>query len=83
VIVTADDVTAGKPDPEGFLRARDALGLAAPLCVVFEDSPAGVAAAKASITRSTCSGRAQPSLTCTVCMDTDGRMPIFTMHWPR
>jgi beta-phosphoglucomutase-like phosphatase (HAD superfamily) len=47
VIVTADDVTAGKPDPEGYLRARDDLGVAAPLCVVFEDSPAGIAAAKA------------------------------------
>jgi sugar-phosphatase len=47
VIVTADDVTAGKPDPEGYLRARDELGVASPLCVVFEDSPAGIAAAKA------------------------------------
>jgi sugar-phosphatase len=48
VIVTAGDVTAGKPDPEGYLRACDYLGVAAPLCVVFEDSPAGVAAAKAA-----------------------------------
>jgi mannitol-1-/sugar-/sorbitol-6-phosphatase len=47
IIVTADDVTAGKPDPEGYLRAREKLAVAAPLCVVFEDSPAGIAAARA------------------------------------
>lgn len=46
-IVTADDVTAGKPDPEGCLRACRELGVAAQHCVVFEDAPAGVAAAKA------------------------------------
>jgi HAD superfamily hydrolase (TIGR01509 family) len=48
VVVTADDVTAGKPDPEGYLRASDELGVPASLCVVFEDSPAGIAAAKAA-----------------------------------
>jgi HAD superfamily hydrolase (TIGR01509 family) len=47
VIVTADDVTAGKPDPEGYLRACRELGVTASFCVVFEDSPAGVTAAKA------------------------------------
>jgi sugar-phosphatase len=47
VIVTADDVTAGKPDAEGYLRACRELGVDAQHCVVFEDSPAGVAAAKA------------------------------------
>jgi beta-phosphoglucomutase-like phosphatase (HAD superfamily) len=48
VIVTADDVAAGKPDPQGYLRACREMGVAAPFCVVFEDSPAGVAAAKAA-----------------------------------
>jgi beta-phosphoglucomutase-like phosphatase (HAD superfamily) len=48
VIVTADDVTAGKPDPQGYLRACRELGVAASSCVVFEDAPAGVAAAKAA-----------------------------------
>lgn len=47
VIVTADEVTAGKPDPQGYLRACRQMGVAASSCVVFEDSPAGVAAAKA------------------------------------
>jgi sugar-phosphatase len=45
VCVTEEQVTRGKPDPEGYLRAAAALGaedLAA--CVVLEDAPAGVAA---------------------------------------
>jgi len=54
VIVAARDVGAGKPDPQGYLltleRLRAALGkaLAATRCVVFEDAPAGIAAAKAA-----------------------------------
>ncbi|HEY2549355.1 MAG TPA: HAD family phosphatase [Streptosporangiaceae bacterium] len=47
-IVTADDVSAGKPDPEGCLLASRELGVAPACCVVFEDSPAGVAAAKSA-----------------------------------
>jgi sugar-phosphatase len=48
VVVTAEDVTAGKPDPEGYRGACRALGLPTAACVVFEDAPAGVAAAKAA-----------------------------------
>ena len=48
VVVTAEDVTAGKPDPEGYRAACRALGVAPAACVVFEDAPAGVAAAKAA-----------------------------------
>jgi mannitol-1-/sugar-/sorbitol-6-phosphatase len=48
VLVCAEDVTRGKPDPEGFLLAADALGVSPAGCVVVEDSPAGVAAGKAS-----------------------------------
>jgi sugar-phosphatase len=48
VFVTADDVSAGKPDPQGFLMAARALGAAPENCVVVEDSPAGVAAGKAA-----------------------------------
>jgi sugar-phosphatase len=47
-IVTADDVTVGKPDPEGCLLASRELGVPPARCVVFEDSPAGVAAAKSA-----------------------------------
>ncbi len=48
VVVSAEDVTAGKPDPQGYRAACGALGVAPAACVVFEDAPAGVAAAKAA-----------------------------------
>jgi len=44
----AEDYSAGKPDPAGFLLAADKLGVAPADCVVFEDSAAGVQAAKAA-----------------------------------
>jgi len=49
-LVTVEDVTRGKPDPEGFLAGARALGLADDPggVVVFEDSRAGVAAAQAA-----------------------------------
>jgi len=48
VFVTFDDVTQGKPHPEPFLTAAARLGLDPADCVVFEDAPAGLAAAKAA-----------------------------------
>jgi mannitol-1-/sugar-/sorbitol-6-phosphatase len=48
VVVTAEDVTVGKPDPQGYLAAAGRLGVPPTACVVFEDAPAGVAAAKAA-----------------------------------
>jgi mannitol-1-/sugar-/sorbitol-6-phosphatase len=48
VVVTAGDVSVGKPDPEGYLAAARGLGVAPESCTVFEDAPAGVAAAKAA-----------------------------------
>jgi sugar-phosphatase len=48
VLVTAEHVRRGKPDPEGFLLAAERLGVRIGQCLVFEDSAAGVAAARAS-----------------------------------
>lgn len=48
VVVTADDVHRGKPDPEPFLTAAARLGLDPRRCVVFEDSDAGGTAARAA-----------------------------------
>lgn len=49
VCVSADDVSRGKPDPEGYLRAAAALGVVDPgACVVLEDAPAGVEAGRAA-----------------------------------
>lgn len=44
VLVTAADVPRGKPDPTGYRKAAQSLGLPAQDCVVLEDSPAGIAA---------------------------------------
>ena len=48
VMITGEDVRRGKPDPQGFLLAAQRLGVSIGKCLVFEDSPAGVAAAKAA-----------------------------------
>jgi len=46
VIVSAEDVHRGKPAPDIFLLAAKRLGVPPGRCLVFEDAPAGVAAAK-------------------------------------
>jgi sugar-phosphatase len=48
VLVTFDDVTKGKPDPEPFVLAAQRLGVDPADCIVFEDAPAGLAAARAA-----------------------------------
>lgn len=52
ILITADDVRAGKPDPEGYRRAAALLGVRAADCVVIEDAAAGLAAARAAGMRS-------------------------------
>ncbi|ROS76614.1 HAD-IA family hydrolase [Cellulomonas sp. PhB143] len=47
-VVTADDVVHGKPDPEPFRRGAEALGADPGRCLVVEDAPAGLAAARAA-----------------------------------
>lgn len=47
-LVTRDDVEAGKPDPALFLRAAATLGASPARCLAIEDSPPGVAAARAA-----------------------------------
>ena len=50
--VGADSVSRGKPDPEGFLLAARTLGAEPATAVVFEDSHAGLLAARAAGMRS-------------------------------
>jgi HAD superfamily hydrolase (TIGR01509 family) len=47
-IVPAEDVARGKPDPDGYLRAAELLDVPAEHVVVFEDTEAGIASAKAA-----------------------------------
>lgn len=48
MLISRDDVAVGKPAPDIFQAAAAALGVPAQQCLVLEDSPIGVAAAKAS-----------------------------------
>jgi len=48
VVVTGDDVREGKPAPECYLLAAERLGLAPADCLVLEDAPNGIQAAKAA-----------------------------------
>lgn len=48
VLVGADDVSRGKPHPDGFITAADHLGVAPSNCLVLEDSPAGIDAGLAA-----------------------------------
>jgi beta-phosphoglucomutase-like phosphatase (HAD superfamily) len=48
VVIAGDEVTRGKPDPEPYLRAAQALGVDPTDCIAIEDSEFGVASAVAS-----------------------------------
>jgi sugar-phosphatase len=48
VLVTSDQVARGKPAPDTFLLAAERLGVDPAACLVFEDAPAGIAAARAA-----------------------------------
>jgi beta-phosphoglucomutase family hydrolase len=47
-VVSSEDVSRGKPDPEVFLRAAEKLGMTPARCVVFEDTHVGIEAARAA-----------------------------------
>ncbi|WP_410015567.1 HAD-IA family hydrolase [Sodalis sp. C49] len=48
LLISAEDVVRGKPAPDCYLMAADRLGVDAGRCLVFEDAPAGIAAAEAA-----------------------------------
>ncbi len=51
LITTRDDVTKYKPNPEPYLHTMEILNVDSPKAVIFEDSSAGITAAKASNAR--------------------------------
>jgi sugar-phosphatase len=48
VLVSADDVVNGKPNPEPYLKGASLLKMEPRECIVVEDAPAGIAAAHAA-----------------------------------
>ncbi|WP_336342275.1 HAD-IA family hydrolase [Pseudomonas atacamensis] len=48
VMITAEDVKAGKPDPAGYLLAAKKLGVEPDDCLIFEDATVGIRAAEAA-----------------------------------
>src|SRR5579871_6874522 len=47
-LITSNDITHGKPDPEPFLKGAAVLGFPPNDCIVLEDVPAGVRAGKSA-----------------------------------
>ena len=52
VLIPADEISRGKPDPEGYLAAAQRLAVDPARCVVVEDAPPGIDAARAAGMRS-------------------------------
>jgi len=48
VMICADEIERGKPDPQGYLRAASRLAFAPDECIVVEDAPPGIDAAHAA-----------------------------------
>ena len=45
VMICADEISSGKPHPEGYLKAAENLGMSPADCIVIEDAPPGIEAA--------------------------------------
>lgn len=48
ILIAAEDVIKGKPDPTCYLRAAELMNRSISKCLIFEDAPAGIKAALAS-----------------------------------
>ncbi len=62
--ISADDVSHGKPDPEGYLKGAELLGVAPEQCIVIEDQLPGIHAARAGHMQSIALGPAFSSTDC-------------------
>ncbi len=48
LVLTHEDITHGKPDPEGYIKAMEFFGAEPEECIIFEDSQTGIEAAERS-----------------------------------
>jgi mannitol-1-/sugar-/sorbitol-6-phosphatase len=48
VLISAEEVGRGKPDPEGYMAAALRIGVSPADCIAFEDAPSGLKAARAA-----------------------------------
>jgi beta-phosphoglucomutase len=78
-IVAAEDVSACKPDPQGYNRARERLAIAPARCMVIEDSLPGLAAARAAGIRCAMLATSHDEA---ACADADLVWRDFTGHAP-
>jgi len=75
-IVSAEDVTMGKPDPQVFLTAASRLGMAPSRCIVVEDAVAGVEAARRAGMRSIGVRRSGPPLAADIAVASLADLPM-------
>ena len=75
-VVSAEDVTRGKPDPQVFLTAASRLSVPPPQCIVVEDAPAGVEAARRAGMRSIGVRRNGPPLAADVAVTSLADLPL-------
>jgi beta-phosphoglucomutase len=73
--VSAEDVTAGKPDPQVFLIAASRVGVEPGSCVVVEDAEAGIEAARRAGMKSIAVGRNAAALNASLRIDILSRLP--------
>jgi len=84
--IGGDDVRASKPDPDGYLKGARALGAAPAESLVFEDSQAGLLAAKAAGMRSmfiTCCAADIPGNTALATASTRNYLALPAHFWAR
>jgi beta-phosphoglucomutase-like phosphatase (HAD superfamily) len=84
-VVGGDEGLPGKPEPAIFLEVARRLGVAAPACLVFEDAPLGIEAARRAGMRAVavCTGHTREELAGphVVAALPDYREPAVLAHW--
>lgn len=74
-VVSAEEVERGKPDPQVFLRAAEKVGILPAKCIVIEDAPAGVEAARRAGMRQVGVLSSHPSLEADIVVRTLDELP--------